>query len=147
MTQVSVGFQIGGEAYREIIFFEDQRAFDEFTNGSFEFSGDVNAVAITAGASATAGTTGASAGCERRAEGRDHRRQVLPGHGRVRHREGWRDGPGGGRRTEVQLQAQGLTGPPGSPAARGASRAHAPAARSISGTTAARFAANAPSRP
>jgi lipid-binding SYLF domain-containing protein len=62
MTQVSVGFQIGGEAYREIIFFQDQRAFDEFTNGSFEFSGDVNAVAITAGAGATAGTTGASAG-------------------------------------------------------------------------------------
>jgi lipid-binding SYLF domain-containing protein len=61
MTQVSVGFQIGGEAYREIIFFQDQRAFDEFTNGSFEFSGDVNAVAITAGASATAGTTGTSA--------------------------------------------------------------------------------------
>jgi lipid-binding SYLF domain-containing protein len=62
MTQVSVGFQIGGEAYREVIFFQDQKAFDEFTNGSFEFSGDVNAVAITAGASASAGTSGASAG-------------------------------------------------------------------------------------
>jgi lipid-binding SYLF domain-containing protein len=61
MTQVSIGFQIGGEAFREIIFFEDQRAFDEFTNGSFEFSGDATAVAITAGAGASAGTTGASA--------------------------------------------------------------------------------------
>jgi len=62
MTQVSVGFQIGGEAYREIIFFQDQRSFDDFTSVSYEFSGDVNAVAITAGAGASAGTSGASAG-------------------------------------------------------------------------------------
>ncbi|HVN46870.1 MAG TPA: lipid-binding SYLF domain-containing protein [Steroidobacteraceae bacterium] len=61
MTQVSIGFQIGGEAFREIIFFQDQRAFDEFTNGSFEFGADATAVAITAGAGASAGTTGASA--------------------------------------------------------------------------------------
>ena len=41
MTQVNIGFQIGGEGFRQIIFFEDQRAFDEFTNGSFEFGADV----------------------------------------------------------------------------------------------------------
>ena len=40
MTQVNIGFQIGGEGFRQIIFFEDQRAFDEFTNGSFEFRAD-----------------------------------------------------------------------------------------------------------
>src|SRR5215831_9666566 len=34
MTQVNIGFQIGGQGFRQIIFFEDQRAFDEFTNGS-----------------------------------------------------------------------------------------------------------------
>jgi lipid-binding SYLF domain-containing protein len=62
MTQVNIGFQIGGQGFRQIIFFEDQRAFDEFTNGSFEFGADATAVAITAGAGATAGTTGASAG-------------------------------------------------------------------------------------
>jgi lipid-binding SYLF domain-containing protein len=62
MTQVNVGFQIGGEAFRQIIFFEDQRAFDEFTNGNFEFGADATAVAITAAAGATAGTTGTSAG-------------------------------------------------------------------------------------
>jgi lipid-binding SYLF domain-containing protein len=62
MTQVNVGFQIGGEGFRQIIFFEDQRAFDEFTNGSFEFGADANAVAITAAAEASAGTTGANAG-------------------------------------------------------------------------------------
>jgi lipid-binding SYLF domain-containing protein len=61
MTQVSIGFQIGGEAFREIIFFQDERAFSEFTNGSFEFGADATAVAITAGAEASAGTTGASA--------------------------------------------------------------------------------------
>ncbi|MGO9036376.1 MAG: YSC84-related protein [Steroidobacteraceae bacterium] len=62
MTQLSVGFQLGGQAYSEIIFFEDQRAFNEFTSGSFTFSGDVSAVAITAGASASAGTGGTTAG-------------------------------------------------------------------------------------
>jgi lipid-binding SYLF domain-containing protein len=62
MTQLSVGFQAGGQAYSQIIFFEDKRAFDEFTTGNFEFGGDVSAVAITAAASGSAGTTGASAG-------------------------------------------------------------------------------------
>src|ERR1022692_3650679 len=62
MTQLSCGFQMGGQAYSEIIFFEDQRAFNEFTSGSFTFSGDVSAVAITAGASASAGTGGSTAG-------------------------------------------------------------------------------------
>ncbi len=62
MTQVSVGLQAGGQAYSEIIFFQDQRAFNEFTSGSYTFSGDVSAVAITAGASASAGTGGSTAG-------------------------------------------------------------------------------------
>jgi len=62
MTQVTVGFQLGGEAYSQIIFFEDKRAFDEFTSGNFEFSATASAVAITAGASAAATTTGSSAG-------------------------------------------------------------------------------------
>jgi lipid-binding SYLF domain-containing protein len=61
MTQVSVGFQAGGQAYSQIIFFEDQRAFDEFTKGNFEFGADVNAVAITAAAGGSVGTTGVSA--------------------------------------------------------------------------------------
>jgi lipid-binding SYLF domain-containing protein len=62
MTQLSVGLQAGGQAYSEIIFFEDQRAFDEFTSGNFSFSGNVSAVAITAAASASAGTEGSTAG-------------------------------------------------------------------------------------
>ena len=62
VTQVSVGFQAGGQAYSQIVFFQDKRAFDEFTKGNFEFDAGVSAVAITAAASGSAGTTGASAG-------------------------------------------------------------------------------------
>jgi len=61
VTQLSVGFQAGGQAYSEIIFFEDKRALDEFTNGNFEFEAGVSAVAITAAANASAGTSGATA--------------------------------------------------------------------------------------
>ncbi len=61
VTQLSVGFQAGGQAYSQIVFFEDKRAFDEFTKGNFEFGADVGAVAITAAAGAKAGTTGAAA--------------------------------------------------------------------------------------
>ena len=59
MTQLSVGLQAGGQAYSQIVCFEDERAFNEFTGGNFEFGADVGAVAITAAASASAGTTGA----------------------------------------------------------------------------------------
>lgn len=61
MTQVSIGLQAGGQAYSQIIFFQDKRAFDEFTAGDFEFDAQVSAVAITAAATGSAGTTGASA--------------------------------------------------------------------------------------
>ncbi len=62
VTQLSIGFQAGGQAYSQIVFFEDKRALDEFTNGNFEFEAGVSAVAITAAAGANAGTQGASAG-------------------------------------------------------------------------------------
>ena len=61
VTQLSVGFQAGGQAYSEIIFFEDKRSLDEFTTGNFEFEAGVSAVAITAAAGASAGTSGATA--------------------------------------------------------------------------------------
>ena len=61
ITQLSVGFQAGGEAFSEIIFFENKAAFDNFTAGNFEFAATAQATAITANVSATAGTTGASA--------------------------------------------------------------------------------------
>jgi lipid-binding SYLF domain-containing protein len=62
MTQLTVGLQLGGQAYSQIVFFQDKRAFDEFTSGNFEFGAQATAVAITAGASAQATTGGSGAG-------------------------------------------------------------------------------------
>lgn len=62
MTQVTIGLQLGGQAYSQIIFFQDERAFKEFVSGEFEFGAQASAVAITAGASANATTSGSSAG-------------------------------------------------------------------------------------
>ena len=58
MTQVTIGLQLGGQAYSQIIFFKDQSALNEFTSGNFEFSAQMTAVAITAGVSAEANTGG-----------------------------------------------------------------------------------------
>jgi lipid-binding SYLF domain-containing protein len=60
MKQLTVGWQLGGQGYSQIVFFQDQRAFDEFTTGKFEFGVQATAVAITAGASASANTAGSS---------------------------------------------------------------------------------------
>jgi lipid-binding SYLF domain-containing protein len=54
LTQVSIGFQAGGQAYREVIFFESKREMDRFKNSQLEFSAQVSAVVATAGASANA---------------------------------------------------------------------------------------------
>jgi lipid-binding SYLF domain-containing protein len=62
LFKATIGFQLGGQAFSEIIFFKDKRAYDEFTGGSFEFDTAASAVAITAGAQAKAGTEGATAG-------------------------------------------------------------------------------------
>jgi lipid-binding SYLF domain-containing protein len=62
MNQISVGLQAGGQAFSQIIFFEHKGAFDSFTKGEFEFDATVQAVAIKASATASAGTQGASSG-------------------------------------------------------------------------------------
>ncbi|HKX99586.1 MAG TPA: lipid-binding SYLF domain-containing protein [Steroidobacteraceae bacterium] len=62
MTQLSFGWQAGAQGYSLLVFFEDDRAFQEFTSGEFEFGAKASAVAITAGASAGASTSGASSG-------------------------------------------------------------------------------------
>ncbi len=61
MAQVTVGFQLGGQAFSQMIFFEDERSFREFTSGNFEFSAQATAVALTAGVSAEANTGGGTA--------------------------------------------------------------------------------------
>lgn len=62
MTQLSLGWQAGAQGYSLLVFFKDERAFEEFTSGEYEFGAKASAVAITAGASAGASTSGASSG-------------------------------------------------------------------------------------
>jgi len=62
MNQLSIGLQAGGQAYSQIIFFQDKRAFDEFTSGKFELGAQASGVAVTAAASAQATTGGAGVG-------------------------------------------------------------------------------------
>ena len=54
LTQLSIGFQWGGQAYREIIFFENKAAMDDFKGNKVELSAQASAIAATAGASADA---------------------------------------------------------------------------------------------
>ena len=61
MSQLTVGLQLGGQAYSQIIFFENEAALQQFTSGNFEFGAQATAVAITAGASAEASTGGGAA--------------------------------------------------------------------------------------
>ena len=62
LFKVTIGFQLGGQAFSEIIFFQDKRAYDNFTSGEFEFDATASVVVITAGAQAKSGTEGATAG-------------------------------------------------------------------------------------
>lgn len=52
LSQVSIGFQAGGQAYREVVFFESKNEMDRFRESRFEFSAQASAVAVTEGASA-----------------------------------------------------------------------------------------------
>lgn len=54
LSQITIGFQLGGQAYSELIFFKDKRALDHFTSGNFEFDAQISAIAVTAGASVNA---------------------------------------------------------------------------------------------
>jgi len=62
LAKLSIGFQLGGQAFSEIIFLQDKRAYTEFINGNFEFDASASAVVITAGVQAKAGTEGVTAG-------------------------------------------------------------------------------------
>jgi lipid-binding SYLF domain-containing protein len=54
MTQVNIGAQLGGQQYREIIFFQTKDALESFKSGSFAFDAQASAVALASGASANA---------------------------------------------------------------------------------------------
>ncbi|AYV24233.1 YSC84-related protein [Vibrio mediterranei] len=61
LAQLSIGLQLGAQAYSEIVFFESKADYYSFTSGSFEFGAQASAVALTVGASAQAGSTGVGA--------------------------------------------------------------------------------------
>jgi lipid-binding SYLF domain-containing protein len=61
LTQLTIGFQAGGQAYSEFIFFEDAATLDNFKRGNYELGAQASAVAITAGASADAKFNGGMA--------------------------------------------------------------------------------------
>jgi lipid-binding SYLF domain-containing protein len=58
LSQITIGFQAGGQAYSEFLFFEDAVALENFKRGNYELGAQASAVAITAGASADADFVG-----------------------------------------------------------------------------------------
>ena len=61
VLDISVGLQLGGQVYRQIIFFENKAAYEDFTDGGFEFDAQAAAIAVNASAQASSGTQGSQA--------------------------------------------------------------------------------------
>ena len=61
LSQLSIGFQWGGQAYSEFIFFETAAALADFKRGNYELGAQASAVAIKTGASADAEFNGGMA--------------------------------------------------------------------------------------
>jgi lipid-binding SYLF domain-containing protein len=51
ISQVTIGFQLGGQAYSEVVFFKDKTALDDFKRGNFELNAQASAIALTERAS------------------------------------------------------------------------------------------------
>ena len=108
MTQLSAGFQAGGKAYSQIIFFQDKRALDEFESGTFEFAAGASAVAVTAGANANAGTTGAESGASGgQKDATTNSAGYQKGNAGIHHRQGRPHVRSHSGRPEVHLHPQG----------------------------------------
>ena len=54
LSQVTIGAQLGGQAYTEVIFFDTKEAVADFRKGEFALAAQVSAVAVKAGASSNA---------------------------------------------------------------------------------------------
>ena len=54
MGQATIGFQLGGQSFSEVIFFENASALSDFQKGNFALAAQASAVALSAGAAATA---------------------------------------------------------------------------------------------
>jgi lipid-binding SYLF domain-containing protein len=48
LTQVTIGLQLGGQVYSEVVFFKDEAALDDFKRGRLKFDAQVSAVALNA---------------------------------------------------------------------------------------------------
>lgn len=80
-TDISIGFQAGGQAYSQIIFFENAEALKNFTSGNFEFGASASAIAVQSSAGAKAGTegTGADASASKTADKHTHNAEYQNG--------------------------------------------------------------------
>jgi lipid-binding SYLF domain-containing protein len=54
LSQATIGAQIGGQTFSELILFENKAALDNFKNGKVKFSAGVSAVAMKSGAAVDA---------------------------------------------------------------------------------------------
>jgi lipid-binding SYLF domain-containing protein len=54
LSQASIGLQLGGQRYSEILFFESREAVSQFKSGNFSLSAQASAVALKSGAGANA---------------------------------------------------------------------------------------------
>jgi lipid-binding SYLF domain-containing protein len=54
MGQASIGFQLGGQTYSEVVFFETASSLSDFKKGNFALAAQASAVALSAGAAANA---------------------------------------------------------------------------------------------
>ena len=54
LTQASIGFQLGGQTFAELIVFENKAALEKFKNNQFSFEANASAVAVKSGAAAAA---------------------------------------------------------------------------------------------
>jgi hypothetical protein len=48
MTQVTIGLQLGGQAYSEVVFFKTAAALENFKSGRLKLNAQASAVALTA---------------------------------------------------------------------------------------------------
>lgn len=71
-SDISIGLQAGGQAYSQIIFFQNSEALDKFTSGKFEFAASASAIAVQSTAGATTGTEGSGASASGSKTGEKH---------------------------------------------------------------------------
>lgn len=69
-SDISIGFQAGGQAYSQVVFFQNAEALKKFSTGEFEFAASASAIAVQSTAGAGTGTegTGASASSSKTAD-------------------------------------------------------------------------------